>query len=70
MKKEKNSHSKESSKENKLNHIERKILRLLYQAKAPMNAYEIASETGISFPTVQKYIETLAEKKLIIPQKE
>lgn len=68
MKKEKNSELKQTSKEDKLNHIEKKILRLLYQAKAPLTTYEVGHEAGISFPTAKKYIDSLKKKKLIIEE--
>lgn len=52
--------------EREFNHIEKKILRFLYQTKAPLTLYEIAKETGISFPTVKKYIKQLTEEGFII----
>ncbi len=48
------------------NHIEKKILRLLFQTKAPLSVYEIAKELNISFPTVKKYVEILVKEKVIL----
>lgn len=48
------------------NAIEQKILRLLYQTKAPLTVYEIAKELDISFPTVKKYIGQLEKDKIIL----
>ena len=44
---------------------EKKILRLLFQTKAPMTTYEIAKEIGISFQTAKKYIQKLIEEGMI-----
>jgi len=44
---------------------EKKILRLLFQTKAPMTTYEIAKEIGISFQTAKKYIQKLIEEGII-----
>jgi len=50
--------------------IERRIMRLLYQAKAPLTAFEIAKMIGVSFPTAQKYLKKLTEKKILILDEE
>ena len=47
------------------NKIEKKILRLLYQASAPLTTYEVAKEAGISFPTAKKYLEGLTKDGII-----
>lgn len=46
--------------------IEQKIMRLLYQTKAPMTTYEIAKESNISFPTAKKYVKNLVKKGVLI----
>lgn len=66
MKKETNSPSKQNSTKTDFNSTERKILRLLYQAKAEMTAYEVAKELNITFPTARKYLEKLAKTGVII----
>jgi len=64
-----NSTSKESSsKRNKPKHfnkIEQKILRVLFKTKIAMTDYELAKETGISYPTVKKYSEKLLKEGVI-----
>ena len=52
--------------EKKYNKIEQKIMRLLYQTKAPLSAYEVAKETGISFPTAKKYLEQLTKQGILL----
>lgn len=50
----------------KLNLIESKILRLLYQTKVPMSAYEVAKELDISVVTARKYLDELVKIKATI----
>ncbi len=52
--------------ERQFNTTEKKILRLLYQTKAPLTTYEVAKEIGITFPTAKKYLEQLAKEGVII----
>ena len=54
----------------KFNAIEQKILRLLYQAKVPLSAYEVAKEIGVSTPTAKKYLDQLVKEKVINDTKE
>ncbi len=49
----------------KFNSTERKILRLLFQTKAHLTAYEVAKELKISFPTAKKYLKILSEEGVI-----
>jgi predicted ArsR family transcriptional regulator len=46
--------------------IQQKIMRLLYQTKAPLTAYEIAKELEISFPTAKAHLKKLVEENIII----
>lgn len=66
MKKEQNLPSKQTSTKTDFNSTERKILRLLYQSKVEMTAYEVAKELGITFPTAKKYLEKLTKQGVII----
>lgn len=51
--------------------IEENILRLLFQTKVPLTAYEIAKELKISYPTAKKYADKLSENhNVIIRRKE
>lgn len=52
-------------KEKKFNKIEEKILRILYQQKILMTAYEVSKECGISYPTAKKYLQKLSKKGII-----
>lgn len=47
------------------NSTEKKIMRLLFQTKAPLTAYEVAKELSITFPTAKKYLQKLVEEKVI-----
>jgi predicted ArsR family transcriptional regulator len=50
----------------KFSPIEQKIMRMLYQVKVPLTAYQVAKRMGISFPTAKKHLHNLAEKNIII----
>lgn len=52
-------------KKREFNNSEKKILRHLYQTKAPLTIYEISRDTNISQPTVKKYVKVLLKEKLI-----
>jgi len=49
----------------KYNPTEQRIMRLLYQSKAPLTAYEVAKELNISFPTAKKYLDKLMEEGVL-----
>ena len=47
------------------NLIEQKIMRLLFQTKVPMTAYQVAKELKISVSTATKYLELLLKEGVI-----
>ncbi len=51
------------------NHIEGKILKIMYHHKLPYTIYEIAKEVGISYPTAKKYVEGLVKEDLLLKDK-
>ena len=58
------------SKEQKLNRIEREIVRVLLKSDHPLTINEISNITGISWVTVKKYIPKLKNKGVIDGTKE
>ncbi len=48
------------------NRIEEKIIRILFNYKAPLTIYEIAKESGISYPSAKKYTEILTKRGIIV----
>ena len=56
---------KRMKKKKYFNRIESKILRVLYQYKISLTIYEVAKETGISYPTSKKYLKKLKKDGLI-----
>lgn len=49
-----------------LNHIEGKILRVLYQQGISLTYYEIAKEVGVSYATAKKYVDKLMKERIIV----
>lgn len=49
----------------KYNLVEGKVMRLLFQTRVPMTAYQVAKELKISVPTATKYIELLLKEGVI-----
>lgn len=52
-------------KKQTFNATEKRIMRLLYQSKAELTAYEVAKKIGISYPTARKYLEKLVKQEVI-----
>lgn len=48
------------------NNIEGKILVVMYHHQIPYTIYEIAKETGITYPTAKNYVKKLLKQKLIL----
>lgn len=48
-----------------LNSKEREILRIIHKTGGSMTPNEIATETGLSYVTIKKYIKRLIEDEVI-----
>ena len=47
------------------NIYEKRILRILYNYKIPLTAYELSKETGASYQTMRKYANKLVKLNLL-----
>ena len=47
------------------NRTEEKIIKILYSYGAPLTIYEIAKETGMTFPTAKKYARILRDRGIL-----
>jgi len=52
-------------KEKYFNKIEEEILKVLYQQRIPLSAYEIAKDAKISYPTAKKYTTKLLNEGIL-----
>lgn len=48
------------------NIIQMKILRVLYQYRYLMTAYEVAKECKISYPTAKKYLKEFSDRGIVL----
>lgn len=53
-----------------LNRYEGAILKVLHSSMRPMSTREISEKTGISWVTVKKYLQDMAEKKELVKRRE
>ncbi len=48
------------------NNIESKILLVMYKHQIPYTIYEIAKESGITYPTAKNYVKKFLKYKLLL----